>query len=75
MRIGVEHNAYVGVSHQILKDFRVHSALCHIGTIGVAADVRSDFGKRRSVYAVVFLADALEKPSNGSFLMIFRTKL
>ena len=57
MGIGIEGNSNIRMSHQVLKGLRVHSALCHIGAIGVAADMRGYFGKRRFADAVILLAD------------------
>ena len=61
MRVGIEGNANVRMSHQILKGFRVHSSLCHIGAIGVAADMRRYLGDGNLECGIVFLANPLEE--------------
>ena len=60
MGIGIQSHADIRVPHNVLQRFGVHSALCHIGTKGVAADMGCDFGKLYLVDAVVFVADMLE---------------
>lgn len=45
MRVGVHRDAVIRVSHDVLQDFRIHSASRHVGAGGVAADVGRDLGK------------------------------
>ena len=44
MGIGVQRNADIRVTHDILQGFGIHAALCHIGAKGMAAHMGVIFG-------------------------------
>ena len=48
------------MAHEVLQRLGVHTALCHVGTKCVPANVRGDFGHLHLIDAVVLLADVLE---------------
>ena len=60
MGVGVQRDANIRVAHEILQRLGVHTALCHVGTKCVPANVRGDFGHLHLIDAVVLLADVLE---------------
>lgn len=60
MSICVKRDRNIRMSHKILQSLRIHSALCHIGTVCVPADVRRDQRQRDFVYAVILFPDVLE---------------
>ena len=46
MGIGVQRDADIRVTHDILQGFGVHAALCHVGAEGMAAHMGRDFRKQ-----------------------------
>ena len=58
--IGVQRDADIRMTHDILQGFGVHTALCHVGAEGMAAHMGRDFRKLNFVNAVVFLQNMLE---------------
>ena len=58
--IGVQRDADICVTHDILQGFGIHTAPCHVGAEGMAAHMGRDFGKLNLVNAVVFLQNMLE---------------
>ena len=44
MGIHIKRHSYIRMSHQILQCFRIHARLCHIGTICMSANMRSNIG-------------------------------
>ena len=58
--IGVQRDADIRVTHDILQGFGIHAALCHVGAEGMAAHMGCDLGKLHLVNAVVFLQNMLE---------------
>ena len=60
MRIGVQGDADVAVSHKILERFRVHSRSRHVAAVGVAANVRSYVRDLQLVDLVVPLYHVIE---------------
>ena len=58
--IGVQRDADICVTHDILQGFGIHTAPCHVGAEGMAAHMGRDFGKLNFVNAVVFLQNMLE---------------
>ena len=46
MGIHIERHRYIRMPHQILQCFRIHAGLCHIGTICMSANMRSNIGHR-----------------------------
>ena len=48
------------MSHKILQSLGVHTALCHIGTVSVPANVGRDLGNRLSIYAVILFPYVFE---------------
>ena len=55
MGIGVQRDAAIRVTHDILQGFGIHAALCHVGTEGMTAHMRGDFRKLNFVDAVVLV--------------------
>ena len=53
--IGVQCDADVRMSHDVLQCFGVHSALCHVGAESVSAHMGGDFRKLYFVNAVVLV--------------------
>ena len=53
--IGVQRDADVHVTHDILQGFWVHTALGHVGAEGMAAYMGRDLRKLNFVNAVVFV--------------------
>ena len=53
MRVGVQSNADIRMTHDILQSFGVHTAFRHVGAEGVAAHMRGDFRKLYFVDAAV----------------------
>ena len=60
MRIGVESDADIRMSHQVLKHLRVHPGLRHIGAVGVTAHMRRDLRKLHAINAIILLHRMLE---------------
>lgn len=60
MCVGVQRYADVTMPHNILKCFRIHSGLRHIGTESVSANMRSNFWHLYPVNLVVLLTDMLK---------------
>ncbi len=42
MCVGVHRDTDIAVSHQILEGLRVHPGACHVGAVGVSADMRGN---------------------------------
>lgn len=55
MGIGVQRDADIRVTHDILQGFGIHAALCHIGAESMAAHMRGDFRKLNFINAVVLV--------------------
>ena len=60
MSISIESYRDIRMSHKILQSLGVHTALCHIGTVSVPANVRRDLGNRLSIYAVILFPYVFE---------------
>ena len=60
VRICIQCDADVRVTHNILKGFGVQATLCHVGTKSMAAYMRRDLRKLNFVYAIILLADMIE---------------
>ena len=60
MGIGVQRDADIRMTHDILQGFGVHTALGHVGAEGMAAYMGRDLRKLNFVNAVVFLQNMLE---------------
>lgn len=60
MRVGVQGNTNIAVSHDIRKGLGVHTGLRHIGAERVSANMGRDLRYLHFVDFVVLLADALE---------------
>ena len=55
MGVGIQRDADIRVTHDILQGLGVHAAFRHVGTEGVAAHMRCDFRKLNFVDAVVLV--------------------
>ena len=44
VRIGIKRDADIGMAHYHLKRLRIHTALRHVGTEGMSANMRCDLG-------------------------------
>lgn len=44
MRVHIEGDGYIAVTHQVLESFSTDSRQSHIGTVRMPADVRCNFG-------------------------------
>ena len=58
--IGVEGDANIRVSHQILQRLRIHSGISHVGTISVPANMRRYQRHLHLIDTVVLLSNMLE---------------
>ena len=58
--IGVQRDADIRVTHDILQGFGIHAAARHVGAEGMATYMGRDFRKLNFVNAVVFLQNMLE---------------
>ena len=60
MGIGVQRDADIRMTHDILQGFWIHTALGHVGAEGMAAHMGRDFWKLNFVNAVVLLQNTLK---------------
>ena len=60
MGIGVQRDADIRVTHDVLQSFRAHAAARHVGTEGVPAYMGCDLRKLYFINAVVLIQDMLE---------------
>ena len=69
VRVSVERDADIAVTHQVLKRLRIHARLGLIAAVGMAADVRSDVGHLDPVDIIVALDHMIEPmlPVHGHF--------
>ena len=60
MGVDIHRYADVGMTHDVLQRFGIHSGFCHIGAEGVPAYMRGDLGHLDAVDLVVLLHDVLQ---------------
>ena len=60
MRVDVQCDTDIRVTHDVLQGLRAHAALCHVGTEGVAAYMGCDLWKLNLINAIILVQDMLE---------------
>ena len=55
MSIDIKRGSDVSMSHKILKRFRIHPGLRHVGTVGMAAYMRCNLGHLKLVNGIILV--------------------
>ena len=55
MSIDIKRGSDVRMSHEILKRFRIHPGLRHVGTVGMAAYMRCNLGHLKLVNGIILV--------------------